>query len=535
MARDNHYVLVVHGTWAAPKGDEQPWYGRYRRKGNFCWELERRLQGTALEGAVWRSQPRDAPYWSWDGENDHVQRLRAADRLAREFERIVDNDPEARLHVVAHSHGGNVLLKCLEGLRTGTEGEVSPAAQRLGKLVFLGAPFYRRIWLRKVAWIESFFNLTAIALSLAVVFGFILYALIALVGIAMALVGEQPVLAAFDPRLWSQAARAGWAIALIAVEASVFFIIRDSLWSERVDSNVYFNELLRPQGEPLPALVVHSGRLDEALLALSSKPLLDIGLRPVADSVVDNLMGRSIMPAEFVQPPAGDSAQLTHGGRSLRRSLVFLLKALSNRAFAWVLDPVNRYLKRRLRTTVLSVMEMAALGLPPNEVRDCRIEVTEVPGLPSLLEVEELYVAPRLVWRSDSKRDSGRRADPDAADDRHPRPVRRRSFEFLWDDDKLEKRLEESQAWPRVREELKRLLDDYEPRVPESFERTLKQSTITLEERRDELMGAVPLDHAAYYEHPDIIDTIAAFLIGAPGPPFGEPPTSQSASSGAGG
>ena len=47
----------------------------------------------------------------WDGTNTHAGRLAAARKLSEIFLFITMTDPLARIHCVAHSHGGNVLLK----------------------------------------------------------------------------------------------------------------------------------------------------------------------------------------------------------------------------------------------------------------------------------------------------------------------------------------------------------------------------------------------------------------------------------------
>ena len=51
----------------------------------------------------------------WDGTNTHAGRLAAAEKLAKLFHFIGASDPSARIHLLAHSHGGNVLLKVTRG------------------------------------------------------------------------------------------------------------------------------------------------------------------------------------------------------------------------------------------------------------------------------------------------------------------------------------------------------------------------------------------------------------------------------------
>lgn len=105
-----HYVLIVHGTWNAPEAGETKWY---QKGGAFAQALAQRLESTALAGAVWRNCAGKPTDFSWCGDNTHECRLEAADRLYEEILGIQDVDETARIHIVAHSHGGNVVLKSI--------------------------------------------------------------------------------------------------------------------------------------------------------------------------------------------------------------------------------------------------------------------------------------------------------------------------------------------------------------------------------------------------------------------------------------
>ena len=119
QAPDTHYVLIVHGTWNSYDKHssllQEKWYWATDVSARvFVNHLRERLRGTPLENAVWRHvQGLEWPF-SWNGQNSHEARLVAARELAQQIIHIVTVDPTARLHFVAHSHGGNVLLKALE-------------------------------------------------------------------------------------------------------------------------------------------------------------------------------------------------------------------------------------------------------------------------------------------------------------------------------------------------------------------------------------------------------------------------------------
>ncbi|CAI5468609.1 unnamed protein product [Closterium sp. Yama58-4] len=123
-SRETHYVIVVHGTFDAPPDDgSRTWY-QPAAPGeiNFCSKIGARLaEGPLGGGCVWRELPAEPPArfripypFHWDGTNTHEGRIDAAHKLARLLDVIANGDPSARIHVIAHSHGGNVLLKAIE-------------------------------------------------------------------------------------------------------------------------------------------------------------------------------------------------------------------------------------------------------------------------------------------------------------------------------------------------------------------------------------------------------------------------------------
>ncbi|GJP38339.1 hypothetical protein CLOM_g22790 [Closterium sp. NIES-68] len=119
---ENHYVIVIHGTFDAPPADGAPTWYQPPAPGeqNFCRKLSRLLAGGPIgEDAIWRELPCSAlpgiPYpFHWDGTNTHAGRVTAAMKLHNLIDQIAQNDPAARIHLVAHSHGGNVMLKTVE-------------------------------------------------------------------------------------------------------------------------------------------------------------------------------------------------------------------------------------------------------------------------------------------------------------------------------------------------------------------------------------------------------------------------------------
>ncbi|CAI5504818.1 unnamed protein product [Closterium sp. Naga37s-1] len=87
---ENHYVVVIHGTFDAPPPDGAPTWYQPPAPGeqNFCRKLSRLLAlGPIGEDAIWRDLPCSAlpgiPYpFHWDGTNTHAGRVTAAMKVS---------------------------------------------------------------------------------------------------------------------------------------------------------------------------------------------------------------------------------------------------------------------------------------------------------------------------------------------------------------------------------------------------------------------------------------------------------------------
>ncbi|NPT53822.1 lipase family protein [Paraburkholderia elongata] len=103
---ERHTVILVHGTFAAPKEGVVQWY---QRGSEFCKALDRSLETLHSNPRCWSHLPDDGAVFHWDGRNDWLSRLFAAKALAREVRDL--KDAGWHCHIVAHSHGGNVALE----------------------------------------------------------------------------------------------------------------------------------------------------------------------------------------------------------------------------------------------------------------------------------------------------------------------------------------------------------------------------------------------------------------------------------------
>ena len=130
-------VIIVHGTWAAPDPAKRRWYqpadGVPAAEG-FVSKLDAALQKRGSPARCWAHCTKGNPIFRWSGENSWIARTRAASALG---DYVAKLRTEGWLcHIVAHSHGGNVVVEALPQIITAPDSDESH-----GKLVTLGAPF----------------------------------------------------------------------------------------------------------------------------------------------------------------------------------------------------------------------------------------------------------------------------------------------------------------------------------------------------------------------------------------------------------
>lgn len=101
-----HIVLLVHGTWGK---SANAWYDVSKGPTGFASRLKTALvmRGFVLDNLILMP-------FEWTGGNTHSDRLNGATALAFRIVDLTNQYPDATLHFVAHSHGGNVVLKALE-------------------------------------------------------------------------------------------------------------------------------------------------------------------------------------------------------------------------------------------------------------------------------------------------------------------------------------------------------------------------------------------------------------------------------------
>jgi pimeloyl-ACP methyl ester carboxylesterase len=126
-------IILVHGTFAAPRvGGPSQWY---QPRSEFCQDLDARLKKLGSRARCWAHLTDDSPGFFWSGRNDWTARAAGAADLARLMHALIKDG--WRVHVVAHSHGGNVLLEALD---IGAEGFAQAHDYDDGCLVLMGTP-----------------------------------------------------------------------------------------------------------------------------------------------------------------------------------------------------------------------------------------------------------------------------------------------------------------------------------------------------------------------------------------------------------
>src|SRR5262244_4146201 len=108
-------VIIVHGTWAAPEPAAKRWYQQIdggKLASGFVAKLDAALQKRGSPAQCWAHCPAGNPIFQWSGENNWIARTRAASALGDYVAKLRKDG--WRYHIVAHSHGGNVVVEALQ-------------------------------------------------------------------------------------------------------------------------------------------------------------------------------------------------------------------------------------------------------------------------------------------------------------------------------------------------------------------------------------------------------------------------------------
>lgn len=550
-------VILIHGTWG--KADDA-WYRR-TDESSFRSRLIEALKDRGIAFEAIHLIPHE-----WSGENKHEDRLDAAKALSTRLIGVRTQFPDAEIHIVAHSHGGNVALKGIEfyikdsvaadipkvidnrnivdssrdflekykrgefpsladndaakpltdrlsnqfdtiarrsnrrfrfsALTEGTiydleEGHLKyllkkvyvllyshGEAHRIRSLITLGTPFYEKTWT-----LAPHFAVQekVLHLVLNILLGFnLIYFDIITIAALVAILPHVPWIG-FNPLAWH------WSLLAIGGAAALRLgIAFAKLETPELpqNTNLYFDEasvagylsVLRGR-QICRVLNVNASYLDEAYCALSAYPTLSDLLQ---DSFSWIIRPRTwIYKGVFRQAGASPWSVPDQIGRFNRR-----IWRLAASLIAILIFPI-RYAFYRISKVLIARHAFAnlrafALGVPQDEYAGGEIKVREALEKP-YFDSYRLMVG-RIL-----------------ATEPNQRPIDKDRFEFLWDEQALEKRLKESALRQRIKSPL-----------------TTDQSRqlLAIEERLKEYYGVSGFRHSMYYDNDVVIDAIADFLTG---------------------
>jgi hypothetical protein len=126
MAKDKIAIVTVHGTGDTAAGPDGPKW--FQRGAGFTERLRQRLSGQGVEADI-------VPVL-WSGANSAAEREKGAEKLAKELKSCAGR--YASVHVIGHSHGGNVANEAAVHLRWGTK---KRKAEPIASLITVGTPF----------------------------------------------------------------------------------------------------------------------------------------------------------------------------------------------------------------------------------------------------------------------------------------------------------------------------------------------------------------------------------------------------------
>lgn len=130
-------VILVHGTFAAPVDGKQQWHQPFEAGGSadsFASKLNIALERYGSPARCWAhcTDARVQAFF-WTGNNSWLDRAEAASAISQHVASAKKDGWTC--HVVAHSHGGNIVMDALPSM-TSAKPQTAPASQ-----VYMGTPF----------------------------------------------------------------------------------------------------------------------------------------------------------------------------------------------------------------------------------------------------------------------------------------------------------------------------------------------------------------------------------------------------------
>ncbi|CAI5508523.1 unnamed protein product [Closterium sp. Naga37s-1] len=377
----------------------------------------------------------------------------------------------------------------------------SSSSNCLGRVVFLGTPFYTKHWDPQAALTMARTILGLSVLVFVVIVG-------AVVSVKYAIFHEVNTaeLTGGELTFWVT-------VALVSVAVVVYNTLSSKRYS---DGNVYFTEK-KAWSPAMSALVLNAGKLDEAALALSTEPLVRAYLMPQVKTMLTPDPWRMLRPFP-AKTWLVSLANLYNNCWVALWTLVLVVPYI----ILWLL---NFFLVPYFCNQLLRLFITLGFGLQKNELDCAQVYVEEWLRLPPATHsiahwnVQKILTAATLDQLKDLRKRSvipgEAAATEEALMEAHtqlvdPHAIAQR-WRFLWDDPELERKAEDSTTLALLKNQVDKMA--HNPRISRvAFERELKVVCVTLEERYKDMTGNVELSHGSYFRNHVVIAVIAHFL-----------------------
>jgi hypothetical protein len=450
-----------------------------------CTEALRTMLRSIIDEAV-RKRPK--PRKQTFVESGKVQEM---DDLAHGVDEIVpDDDEHIRLDDEARKRFVDAWV-------------TSRDSNRLGKLVFLGAPIFNKIWpgqrwydvrfvLRQIINIPVWCLLGVLGVYLGTLFAWGVAWLI--ISPAFRLLGYG---AFFTPELnpleWNVAVQI---VSGIYAAVTCIAILAEFVTLKRRPLNPYFDYRHVHQSAgtlPIETLVVTAELLDEVFLGFSIEPLVYGALRP---KLREALKRRSLFEGSFF--PIGQTPD-PHDVFMVGLRIVLTVVA---RVVLLPLRPFSKLWERYLTFKLWQLLSSVAFGLSPQEFVRAMVTADTQIQQPDFFNEHVWSVTKMLVCEGPMRE--------------HKTEQREALYAFLWDDQGLQTRKAESWLWEQRGLWAKELSARYKrfdlANQSEDLEKRLARACLMLEQRIKEMVGIVALTHSSYYTNKQVIEGIADFI-----------------------
>lgn len=495
-----HIVGHSHGCNVTLRAIENYLQGLEREISSVIWNSarvgERRVDIESAVKSVFKSE---APALL-EQFKDFFEELRTAlSKYARSNSPDRDPENEHALLFLHSSVGMQFVQRWLESPRN-----------RLGRVVFLGPPFLRKVWaprhkITNIA-ISAVDFAFAFLLTTTAIFFFcvIMWSSIWLLSAPLLwLFGydllRSPTLLPWDWSLWLLAPAA-----LLNVLIGVAVGKEAASTSKRTDSNLYFNGKSLAHSrfgnsmKPIETLVVAAELLDEVLLGFSLEPIVYGALLPQVREFFSPKIPWSLPPI-----PVGYAPGISDW---LWGWVSYTLRIVT--AVSWLtVRPITILWERIWTRRLMQLISASAYGVQLHELDRALIVASSHLNEPQFF-TETVWDVTKLLMSADVAPGQG--------------GVQEARYSFLWQSEEFKKRKSLSWIWQSIephRQDIERHYGRFLHGTSISSEDQLTRACILLEERFSEAIGAVGLMHTAYQSNRAVIEVTSRFIA------TGETPT----------